>query len=451
MPDITPVPHLVLLIGSNPVPNAIAALCLSDDLTHLSLVHSWDSAEVAERLKGWLVDNIRRQPTRVQLVALRAKGDEYRPAAISKQVEDHCDRLWANSGFWAESQPVVHLHYTGGTKTMTVHSHRAVHASAERHQVAFQASYLNPDALCLVRDPQPALGLSQTEWPVPGSIRLTLADLLKLHGLTESEPPVLEPICTDLALALLQDHGEQGHKAWENWINEILKPATRRLVLLPYPGQLADDPGQGWHRIKVPTGEHLKSSSLAAVRLDQPPPSFEHFVTAQSVLLTTADCPPDATLDAIATGLRFASAKEYCKWLEGLWLESAVLKLLQDKAAPLGLHEVLMNLKPVRPGHSKEFEFDVIAIRGYRLFAISCTSASKPEGMLKSKLFEASIRARQMGGDEARTALVCCAEQPARIQAELEGEFDLRGKIRVFGQPELAHLKDHLAHWIQTA
>ncbi|MBK8640364.1 MAG: DUF1887 family protein [Chromatiaceae bacterium] len=451
MPEITPVPHLVLLIGSNPVPNAIAALCLSDDQTHLSLLNSWDSGEVAGRLKNWLVDHHNRDPARLELVALRTKGDEYRPAAIHEKVNDHCNKVWAVTAFWSGRQRVVHLHYTGGTKTMTVHAHSAVQASAERHQVAFHASYLNPDALCLVADPQPTLGLAQTERPIPQDIRLSLEDLLKLHGLKVAKPPVLEPICPDLALALLQDHAELGHTDWESWINEKLKPTTRRPKFIPYPGQLADDPDKGWHRIKVPIGKHLNSTQLAAAQLDQPPPGFTHFTTSQSALLTAANCLPVANLGGIATGLGFPSAKGYCEWLEGLWLESAVFKLLQDQAAHLRLHDLVMNLEPIRLEQSKEFEIDVIAIRGYRLFAISCTTDSTGEGILKQKLFEASIRARQMGGDEARTALVCCAEKPERIQAELEGEFDLKGKIRVFGQPQLAQLKGSLADWIQHA
>ena len=76
-------------------------------------------------------------------------------------------------------------------------------------------------------------------------------------------------------------------------------------------------------------------------------------------------------------------------------------------------------------------------MRGYQLFGISCTtSASHKE--LKQKLFEAYIRAKQLGGDESRVALVsrCTAKDCEELKKELSLVVEDR-KIEVFGIDDL--------------
>ena len=93
------------------------------------------------------------------------------------------------------------------------------------------------------------------------------------------------------------------------------------------------------------------------------------------------------------------------------------------------------------------FEVDVVAIRGYQMFAISCTT-SKEMSLVKSKLFEAYVRARQMGGDEARIALICCSDEPAQVEKQMASELQYEGRIRVFGQPDLPNIGQRLKNWI---
>ncbi|MFP4441185.1 MAG: hypothetical protein ACLFVO_28460 [Chloroflexaceae bacterium] len=60
-------------------------------------------------------------------------------------------------------------------------------------------------------------------------------------------------------------------------------------------------------------------------------------------------------------------------------------------------------------GFDDIFEFDVAFMRGHQLFGLSCSAMTKkPE--LKKKLFEAAVRAAQLGGGETCFALVCCAD-----------------------------------------
>jgi hypothetical protein len=137
--------------------------------------------------------------------------------------------------------------------------------------------------------------------------------------------------------------------------------------------------------------------------------------------------------------------KEFCEWLDGKWLEHYVLDTLNTLATPLSLHECTQNIVP----NEMEFDVDVIALRGYQLFALSCSTDEK-KGLLKLKLFEAYVRARQLGGDEARVALVCCSNDPEGLEHEMQRDVDPEGRIRVFGRKHLTNLAMHLEDCIRS-
>jgi hypothetical protein len=429
-----PVSQLILLVGSNPVPNAVAARCLADRNTQIILVHSFDSSEVAERLRDWLAARLPDNAAQLRRKPLNRPGDEYRPAAIQAALRTNLPAPNPSS--------VVHLHYTGGTKAMTVHAYRTLETSLRQEDVRFEASYLDPAALALIVDPTSTRQEDEV-CPVPDDIRLTMADFLTLHGLKLDDPiGVSTPMLPELAMALVTDHATHGPAHWETWLNRELIPKTCRFKPSDLPGRLPDDPDGTLRDLMMPdTGRYLADGKLNAVQLRWPRGTeYENFNRVFDGLEVE-----QLPLREAATGMSVRSAKTLCKWLRGQWLESAVLHVLIEKKEQLGLHQCLMNIEL-----KGEFEFDVIAIKGYRLFAFSCTSGEQNKGYLKHKLFEASIRARQMGGDEARVALVCCSDKHQEVQSELEKEFDLKNKIRVFGRPDLANLEGALAHWIES-
>lgn len=129
-----------------------------------------------------------------------------------------------------------------------------------------------------------------------------------------------------------------------------------------------------------------------------------------------------------------------------------------DLADDLSLHSYGKGLEPIRGSRKKAaalFDLDVAAMRGYQLFAISCMVAGiqgkGPKNNYKEHLLEAYVRARQLGGDEARVALICHFGDPGLLQQEVEESWFAEGRIQVFGLPELSNLKDHLRNWFQTA
>lgn len=103
------------------------------------------------------------------------------------------------------------------------------------------------------------------------------------------------------------------------------------------------------------------------------------------------------------------------------WLEDYVFSCLQAIAQDCGIHEIKKNTKIKRlehTGNSSRFEYDVTAMSGYRLIAFSSSITSNIK-VAKLKLFEAYLRAKQIGGDEARFALVCGYPQPQNLMDEI--------------------------------
>ena len=134
-------------------------------------------------------------------------------------------------------------------------------------------------------------------------------------------------------------------------------------------------------------------------------------------------------------------------WLYSFWLEDYVLMCIQAVAQQCGIHETGKSVEPYDllanryGGKEGCFVFDVYAIKGIQLFGISCTVSRKE--LLKLKLFEAFVRARQIGGDEARVGLVCMAsENPdsgrPKLKRQLKESWDESSNmIEVFGAEDL--------------
>ena len=102
----------------------------------------------------------------------------------------------------------------------------------------------------------------------------------------------------------------------------------------------------------------------------------------------------------------------------------------------------------------RDFQVDVVHCRGHRLYALSCTTAkpSKNLDTVKNKLFEVSLRSRQLGGDFARSAVVSFLDgsQLSQLQNDVITAY---GPIDEAGRPLVAHIPkvfgvDHIRAWL---
>lgn len=378
--------HLFLLIGTNPLPNYVAARLLAKPDGRIYLVHSVETAGVANRL-------------------VAALGLD-RGNGIKIQVDDaDAHNIFGKVKAHAPGEQSVGLNYTGGTKAMAVHAYGAVRSVNS----AAVFSYLEARTLEMLID---RTGAPSRRYSVDVKVHVSLETLLGMHGVTYDHKKVRkEPVQIDLSATLAHLHTtKEGVQTWWNW---------RR------------NKSQQWRTL--PNGE----------------PGLEEVEAALTRMCGGATPTPDLVTKALGY-----ERLSFCThWFKSEWLENYTLHALKQVVSQrndvrdFGMNLMCSGKDP--QGRSFEFQFDVAAMRSYQLFALSCIASDRKD-CCKEHLFEAYIRARQMGGDEARVALVCAYRDPEGLLAEIEKPWDAAGKIRVFGAEHLPNLADYLQDWFNT-
>ena len=268
-----------------------------------------------------------------------------------------------------------HLHYTGGTNTMAAHVH------AEWKDVcsdANQASYL------FARDDQLIFD-NGTKESIPPSIQLDLPTLATLHGLTDANPRSSSASPTDPPQPSDAD------------------VIAERVFCTPKLAQQMYE--------EVPDKESVFKK--------------KPFDPATKGLTLSIDDPiPDPCWSN-------RQIRPWLKFLRGVWLEEWVYQQIKDTGM-IDYKYLYVGIEPKIKG--RPFELDVVAIRGHHLYVMSCTISANT-GLCKSKLFEVAMRARQLGGDMARSALVCLAERSVvdNLQKDVESLSESSRVPQVFG------------------
>jgi hypothetical protein len=380
--------NLFLLMGTNPLPNYVAAKLLLAPEGCIYFVHTSETNKITDKL--------------IEILKLK-RGQTCEKIPIE---DADSSNVFSQISHYSEGKKDIGLNYTGGTKIMSVHAYRAI----EKNCPNAVFSYLDARELSMriskLNEPLPY------PYPVNLLVTLSFSNLLSMHGYTLKKEPKKDPIQPEVA-ADLAGVPIDNLRCWCNYNlrsgpgTPIKKKKSQRKELLE--AKLPNDPCLSGIRLRCNTlGELSEKWKMDIVEL--------------------------------------------AEWLDGKWLEHYTLWAINEIASTCDINDVGLGIEP----KEKKFEFDVAAMRGYQLFAISCSTESK-KGMLKQKLFEAYIRARQMGGEEARVGLVCCASpdnpesNPDKIEQELQVEWEAKDKIRVFGADSLPILKEKLADWFKSS
>lgn len=320
--------HLLLLVGSNPFPNYLAALIYRPQ--SIRLFYSPETEEVKNYLR---------------------KGLETKLAGLSldeKCIEDATSAPRVREAF-STVPDGAHLHYTGGTKIMAAHARMAFRDAGGGNE---HASYLDERRGVLRFDDGYEIELSRQ------SFQLGLDEVLGLHGIKripkneQFDSPPTEQDAGEIATAVLG------------------KPELAGTLY-----KIRDDNG------KPRTFQNAKQNPVVLSGL-------------LNTDLSISRIPEDNWTKETYEGWR--------DFLGGGWLEVWCNKLVHGI---LGGSEVSVGVDCKR-ANNREFEIDLAIVRGHRLYVISCTTDATIRGC-KPKLFEVAMRARQLGGDLTRSALVC--------------------------------------------
>ncbi len=379
--------QLILLVGSNPLPNYLAACALEP--SRIVLVYTKETEGAKARLQRELESKLDESVT--------VEDEFVEDAACATTVRRALDPLMASDG-----GQNIHLNYTGGTKVMAAHARLAFKQCGG---LPAHASYLDEGDACVEArlrfDDQNSTPLSLSERP---KAELTLEVVLALHGVTYTprHPKNPAPTVADAREILCKVLADVP-------LASILYCERQRLEDIGNPNKVTE-----------PFRADLRGLSL----------SLQEFPTKEQ-------------LDRFGNGgERKSWFEQWCKFIGGEWLEEwlgAQIRVLNLTPKP----EITVGVNSRRGEKKVKLEVDIAVIRGHRAYFISCTTDTT-KGLCKSKLFEVAVRARQLGGDLARAALVSLADPStvSALQSEIDDMWESSNKPRVFGLSDVRTWSD---------
>ena len=389
-----PYDTLIILVGGNNIPNLYAIKQLLRNGGTLILIHSKDTLKHAQIV-----------------VEVSKKSVSYNTHYIQIDLSDPKSLNTILRKELAGLENSIHFHYTGGTKFMVTSTLFVL----ESLGYEMEYSYIFSDRNHMTIHGSDGKITEILEI----NLCLTLDDLLTLHFLGDSKPRYQ----THLQFPKTQEEIAKliitNKSAMKNFTNKRIRPLMKK---------------------------DTKNKLSASTPLKFPPAveSVKKGVCEDLNLKT--DSIPLNTIHEL-TGMGISSI---LRWFDGSWLESYVYDILDSNRSNLNINELGYSLEISPPNKSEGFELDVFCIIQGVFFGISCTTDSHNRSNKKKKLFEVSQRATQIGGSEARSALVSFEKNPESLEEELVTSTRLvRSKIKVFGIGEFSNLETHLIDWIK--
>ena len=374
---------LILLVGTNPLPNYVVAQFLKKETAKIFLVHTQETKGIAQGLRDVLSDK-----ETIHLVELESEWDA---SKIGRNLGRRIDR---------SPNLKLHLNYTGGTKAMAVHVYQWVKENCPDAWF----SYLDARSHKLVYDN------GREESPLLTEVVHieSIDDLLKLHSYSRTSEKVEQnPFPVSLGLLLnLVNCGK---------IAEFIGFKNRVLGGLYHDGGKWIDKGSVLKDHLSVRHELITQANKEINEHRELKELLGSFPEKNSILHGGTLWTPTAEPTTGEVNRRVGECLK--KYLDGKWLEFHVYNVLHELIAESNEEGWLQGISlEAKSRNDKKFELDIYAVKGYRLFGISVTTADWYHA--KSKAFEVIHRVRQIGGDEAKAMLI------AHIPHE--GEVDSR-------------------------
>ena len=190
---------------------------------------------------------------------------------------------------------------------------------------------------------------------------------------------------------------------------------------------------------------------------------FEHeYWDKEAKRLETAVCPAPGPLnqEQLGDGWRAITAGQS---ITGELLEYGTYAVFKNALEEISkknpdrnncklFHSVHVQRDKAKSKKTKHFELDVVAVLGYQIVVVSCTVDSKQD-MIKQKGMEAILRARQLGGDEARAIVLCSTDKISAklIEEELKDEMGSGSEpLQIWGRDRWPKLPDAFHRYLRN-
>lgn len=396
---------LLLLIGTNPIPNFVVAeyfLKTNINLKKIVLIFSEDTkhqrgtGEYAEKIKHRL---LLRNPNRSVEFLKIPLSDIGSSRAIVTDLKSRLSPLLKSSNS-------IHLNYTGGTKSMGIHVYEFLQRDFKNSKTF---SYLDARKFRLIYDET-----ERTSDDLRERVKLDVDEIIDLHGFEKLTTKALSTNDFEEAIELF------GKLIEQNKLTDYLNSYSGELFrendnLIEKARKLAEKLGH--YKAHGPFLE-IDQKLPDSLRLFNPDGSLRQDLTNQGV-------------------------KTSVKFFDGVWLELYVLKILKKLSQTHSFkveHDIVLRKKDWPAGTN--FQLDLVLVKGYQLVGISCTTSNQ-KSICKNKGFEIFLRSRQIGGDESRAILITRLNEKAHLQLEEELQVDTGGSknILVLGESDLREEK----------
>ena len=303
----------VFTVGSNPLPVYVVAEYLlktpRQDEKHfprpdyLIFVYSKETEKIQEKIQESLRDKFK-QYVRIEGVDLG--NGEREEDTVLNSLKNKLLNLSKSSKI-----STLHLHYTGGTKPMSVFSYLAVKEFAQEQGIKAIFSDLHPDEAVLVSNQQCSDGLRKI-------VRLNVDQIIKLHGMDISHSGNQQLEYPDLDM-----------KSFEKVIPLLIDKSF----------------------IKSLEEKNQIIKELGSIFSSIMPKSWEEFVKNSNENVYN----------------------KFKNFLNGKWLEDYMLYQLQQLQNEFFITDLRKSVKAKYNG--RDCEIDVVAIRGYQMYLFSCTTS----------------------------------------------------------------------------
>ncbi|AKB19475.1 hypothetical protein [Methanosarcina sp. WWM596] len=379
--------NLVLLVGTNPLPNYVACHLLSKPSSHIFFVCTKATNKIADNL----------------INVLKIGEDKWTKIQVD---ESNSNNIYSKISNQLEGKQLIGLNYTGGTKAMAVHTYRAVEAVAPDSVF----SYLDARSLELVIDKKDCLS---KRVHTNTSVKPKLEELFKLHGYSVNykEHIFMPEMCKILGNNLFQDFSE--------WCEKKLRSDSSKLR----------------------SNQELKNVILP---VNSP---FEDLVIFWDGCSTLGQL----TEKWKKENKWRKKVNDLAKWLEGKWLEDYTLLSFQKISDECDIHDSILgaqfnnNKFELDVAVLKGYELFVTSCTTTNKKGL--IKQKLFEAYVRGQQLggdEAKIGVVCFASEESSDA------SPEIILKEIEKEWHLENKFQVFGAEHIPDLSTHLKEWLNS-
>jgi hypothetical protein len=471
---------LLLLIGTNPLPNLVVAeyfLNINQNLDRIWLIHSEKNKfqegtiKEAENLEKTLIDRFKERPPKIKFLSLTNISNA---KEIEKDFISKCGNELKNRS--------VHLNYTGGTKAMGIHIYRTLEKQKDLKEKSF--SYLDARNFNIVWDNK-----DEITDDLRNEMIISFDEIVKLHGFEKKRDEcakfskAVDAFTSLISRGKLQKYlyDSNGYKrslferkasfeitneVIENFKNKIpdnklktLQPLMNKKIFLEELYDSLNKLSFTKEEIDIVANyaERKDNSSKLAISISHlKEDQLKAFKPNKEFLEIISSMPEDYMLfnsnGEFIKPKTSSKCKDAIEFLDGKWLEDYIYKVIE--------HEIKSKATDIQKNciidkEECRFELDVVLVRGYQLIGISCTTANKKD-ICKNKGFEIILRTRQIGGEEAKAILITCVEDNSaediknKLEEELRADTGSGKNIIVLGINDLekANLLKQLQEFI---